>query len=190
MASRSNPFLSIRPSTDSAAKSIYWYRNQVKKLQNINPTSLIANSTGLTTKIMPGRMYMFFYDPKYKDTLPYWDRFPLVIPFRAVPGGFYGINLHYLPTTMRFKLLGALHVHATDDTMSEKTRLKINWEMLQRLSTVAPIQKCTKHYLNDHVESRFLEIKYPDWLAASLLPVEKFEGATKETVWKHAKRAF
>ena len=26
-----------------------------------------------------GSMQMFFYDPKYKDTLPYYDKFPLAI---------------------------------------------------------------------------------------------------------------
>jgi hypothetical protein len=35
---------------------------------------------------------MFFYEAKYQDVLPYWDKFPLVLPFRKVMGGFYGIN--------------------------------------------------------------------------------------------------
>ena len=29
-----------------------------------------------------GKMYMFFYDPKLRETLPYYDAFPLVIVVR------------------------------------------------------------------------------------------------------------
>ena len=47
--------------------------------------------------VTPGEMYMFYYDAKHKDTLPYWDRFPLVFPFSKVKDGFLGLNLHYLP---------------------------------------------------------------------------------------------
>ena len=35
-----------------------------------------------------GRLNMFFYDPKYKKTLPYYDTFPLVLPLENYPDGF------------------------------------------------------------------------------------------------------
>lgn len=186
---KQNPFKSVRPSSGSNTKSINWYRNQVKRLSNITPNTLLSNTPGLTTTLKPGHMYMFFYDAKYKDTLPFWDRFPLVIPFRKAPDGFYGINLHYLPYVMRFNLLGALHRYAADDSIGENTKLKINWNLLEEMSSVAPIKKCVKHYLSSHVKSKFLEISYPDWITASLLPVEQFEGATKNTVWENTRRA-
>ena len=43
-----------------------------------------------------GRLNMFLYDPKYKDKLPYYDVFPLVLPIQRYSDGFLGINFHYL----------------------------------------------------------------------------------------------
>jgi hypothetical protein len=40
-----------------------------------------------------GSMQMFFYDPKTKETLPYYDTFPLVVVVGPAEGGFYGLNL-------------------------------------------------------------------------------------------------
>lgn len=184
-----NPFLNIRPAADSNKKSVQWYQAQVRKLTGLTPEKLVTGSK-LTTQILPGYMYMFFYDAKLKDKLPYWDAFPLVLPFKKVPGGFYGINLHYLPYLMRFKLLGALQELATDEKVSEKTRLMLNWSILEKMSSFAPIKHCVKHYLNEHVQSRFLMINYPDWVAASMLPVERFEGARKQQVWQKTKDKF
>ena len=57
---------------------------------------------------------MFFYDPKYKKTLPYYDTFPLVLPLERIPGGFAGINFHYLrPVKARFTLLERLQRFST-----------------------------------------------------------------------------
>lgn len=187
-----NPFQQIRTRVGDTDRSLDWYQTQVKALASAatKPNKLMQNVPDLTTRLIPGMMYMFFYDAKLKDKLPYWDSFPLVLPFRKVPGGFYGINLHYLPYPMRFKLLGALHEYASDVKITEDTRLRVNWQLLVNLSRVAPVKACVKHYLDDHVQSRFLNIKYPDWVVASLLPVERFEGATKQKVWQDSRKKF
>lgn len=187
-----NPFLTIRTRAGDTDHSLAWYQTQVKALASAatRPNKLMQNVPDLTSRLMPGKMYMFFYDAKLKDKLPYWDQFPLVLPFRKVPGGFYGINLHYLPYAMRFKLLGALHQYATDEKLNEDTRVRVNWRLLVTLSRVAPVKACVKHYLDEHVQSRFLNIKYPDWVVASLLPVERFVGASKSKVWQDSREKF
>lgn len=182
-----NPFLDIRAKASNSEKSMAWYQAQIKTLGSLRPNNLMSNAPDLVNSVYPGRMYMFFYDAKLKDKLPYWDQFPLVLPFRKVPDGFYGINLHYLPYGLRFKLLGALHDYATDEKVNEDTKIRISWSILSSLSRVSPIKNCVKHYLLDHVESRFLQIKYPDWVTASLLPVERFVGANKQKVWTDTK---
>ena len=62
-----------------------------------------------------GKMCMFFYDPKHKDTLPFYDSFPLVIIIGKAKGGFLGMNLHYLPPLLRAKFLDALMENAKED---------------------------------------------------------------------------
>ena len=56
-----------------------------------------------------GKMYMFYYDAKTKDKLPYWDRFPLIFVLDVRPDRFWGVNLHYLPPLYRAKLMNALY---------------------------------------------------------------------------------
>lgn len=187
-----NPFLKIRTNIGDDKKSLEWYQSQIKSLSSYatRPNSLFKNTSDLTTNILPGKMYMFFYDAKYKETLPYWDRFPLVLPFRKVPGGFYGINLHYLPYNLRYKLLGILHDQGTDNKLSEDAKIKVSWSILSRLAGVAPVDACVKHYLYEHVQSKFLNIKYPDWITASQLPVERFVGATRQRVWRESREKF
>jgi len=190
MATTTNPFLSIRNNAGETVKSVNWYQEQVKSLRGLTPNKLMQNSPELVTQVLPGRMYFFVYDAKHKDTLPYWDKFPLVLPFKKVPDGFLGINLHYLPYMVRFKLLGALHVLAVDKTMSESNRLRLSWQLLESSTKFSPVKACVKHYLNSHVHSRFLLIKYPDWVTASQLPVERFVGANKTEVWKDSRKKY
>lgn len=183
-----NLFNNIRIKAGDTEKSFNWYKQQVNSLRSLSSTQLMRNTPDLTTNILPGMMYMFLYDPKHKETLPVYDKFPLVLPFRKVSDGFYGINLHYLPYLLRFKLLGALQEYTTTEKISEITRLKLSWNLLQSMSKVAPVKNTVKHYLYNQLETKFLNIKYPDWTTAAMLPVEKFVGKTKQDVWKQTNK--
>lgn len=185
-----NPFLNIRANVGDTQRSLNWYQNQVKGLASLKPEKLMKNTPDLVNRVLPGNMYMFFYDAKLKEVLPYWDMFPLVLPFRKVNEGFLGLNLHYLPYATRFKLLGALHNYAIDNNLNEDTRIRITWNILESASKLAPAKACVKHYLTDHVQSRFLQVKYPDWVTASLLPVERFVGASRSQVWRESRTKY
>jgi len=184
-----NVFDTLRTKAGDTQRSVQWYQTQVRKLGSINRNKLLREGK-LTNVILPGKMYMFFYTPKHKETLPYYDLFPLVLPFRKVPGGFYGLNLHYLPYIVRFRILGILSDYATDEKMVEETRLRLNWKLLSSTSRLKPVEACVKHYLFENVESRFLEIPYPDWVVASQLPVEMFEKQNKLDVWNDSRKKF
>lgn len=76
-----------------AKKSRSWFEQQIHGInrQAITPNKVLAsNAEQLATKISPGNMYMYFYDPKLKEELPYYDRFPLVLPYKASKDGFIG----------------------------------------------------------------------------------------------------
>jgi len=184
-----NIFNSIRKESGGAEKSYSWYRDQIKQLSGVNSNTILKNSK-LTTRLIPGEMYLFMYDPKHKATLPYYDKFPLVLPFRVVEDGFFGLNIHYLPYLARFKLLGKLSELATDDKITDKTRIAVSWNILQSSSAYAPANACVKHYLEKHLQSRFLKIPYPDWLTASQLPLDRFVGARNTQVWKDSQRKY
>ena len=180
---KQNPY-DLKP---AAFRSRAWFQQQAILLgrQNITRQKVMnSNPKQVKAQVVPGSLYMFFYDPKFKDELPYYDRFPLVFPFKRVPGGFMGLNMHYIPYQMRVMLLQRLMDFATDSKLTENTRLKLSWKLIGGVSKFQWAQPCVKHYLNDHVRSTFRKIDAPDWTTAMLLPVEQFVGAQKAKVWK------
>lgn len=184
-----NIFNDIRTKAGDTERSYTWYQAQIKKLGAARPETFLAGKR-LQNTILPGKMYLFAYDPKFKATLPYYDKFPLVLPFRLVKRGFYGLNIHYLPYLTRFRLLQNLADLVSDESKPEDVRLNLSWKILNVGSKYAPINACVKHYLNEHIESRFLNIPYPDWVTASQLPIERFVGATKTEVWKQSRTKY
>ena len=165
--------------TDSARA---WYRDRARTTR-IQPQTLIkSDRERLTSRVMIGRMYHFFYDPKHKKTLPYYDRFPLIFPFKRVRGGFLGINLHYLPLRLRAKLMDELYGLTRDNRYDEDTRLKISYNVLNGAAKYKYFKPCVKHYLTPHVKSRFLEVYAAEWDIALFLPTERFVGAGKGKV--------
>lgn len=176
---------------DAARKSRSWFNQQVLLLnkQGLTPNKIMKGDTKLISpSVVPGRLYMFFYDPKMKKELPYYDRFPLVFPFRKVEDGFYGLNMHYLPYQLRVQLLDKLMVFANNDRLDQTTKLKYSWQIIDGVSRFNAAGPCVKHYLLDHVRSPFKQVLAADWATAMLLPVERFEKASKEQVWADTRR--
>ena len=71
-----------------------WLNNKAKTAATMRK-KIVATVDRMKEYPMPGKMYFYFYDPKYKAVLPIYDRFPLVIPIEPYPDGFLGLNLHY-----------------------------------------------------------------------------------------------
>ena len=172
-------------------KSNGWFEKEVASLtkQNITPNKVLAgNVDQLVTKIAPGHLYMFMYDPKLKKELPYYDRFPLVFPYAKTPDGFIGLNMHYLPYGLRIQLLDALMTFKTNNRMDETTRLKYSWQLIDGISRYKAAQPCIKQYLGGHVRTQFRKIDSGNWATAMLLPVERFIGANKQEVWAESRK--
>lgn len=165
-----------------------WLRQKAAEVRTVNPKATIQQGPFLTNRIIPGNMYLFAYDPKTKEDLPYYDRFPLVFPFRRVQDGFYGINMHYLPPLLRAKLMDALYDTVNNDKMDETTRLRINYRILQSAAKFRYFEPCVKHYLNNHVKTRFLRVDPTQWDVALFLPLERFAKANKLKVYADSKK--
>ena len=168
-------------------------RNWLKaKIGALKPTKgdLMRDKQRLREKSFIGRMYFYFYDPKTKDSLPYYDKFPLVIPIERYPDGFLGLNLHYISPKQRILLLDKLSILLTDNNYDEKTRLRISYDYLARASKMYQAKPCIKRYLFSHIQSRFLEITADEWDIAVMLPVESFVKAKKNKVWSESEDKF
>lgn len=172
-----------------AAKSVAWLTQQTSRSLAVTSTNKVINMSEdrLVNGITIGKMYLFAYDPKTKADLPYYDRFPLIFPFQKAKGGFYGINLHYLPPLLRAKLMDELYSLANNFKYDDTTKLKLSYEVLNKASQFAYFKPCVKHYLNSHVKSRFLSVPADAWDRVLFLPLERFTGATKQRVWQDSR---
>tara|TARA_R100001510_G_C7650366_1_gene207882 strand:- start:182 stop:763 length:582 start_codon:yes stop_codon:yes gene_type:complete len=165
-----------------STKARDWFMTNVNNLRVNRSVMLKDDATSVRSRFLPGRMYMFFYDPKTKDTLPYYDRFPLALLVGPAPGGYYGLNLHYLHPRIRAILLDRLMEYSVGK--DEKLRLELSYDLLKKTSKLAAFKPCFKHYLKSNIRSRMVEVEGTDWETAIFLPTERFTGASKAKVYQ------
>lgn len=160
-----------------------WYRNTASKFQ-VSPSVLMReNASKFTNFTKPGSMLLFNYDPKHKNDLPYYDTFPLIFVVGPAEGGFYGINMHYLPLRQRAMLMDALYNTITNKRFDDSTRLKISYQILKSAATYKFFKPCFKHYLDKHIKSRKLLIDSVEWDMALFLPLQRFKKASTTRVY-------
>ena len=173
------------------AKARDWYRNAAKTYGSVKDGQFFGKSSDkdrMASRPMIGGMYMYEYMAKGRKTLPYYDRMPLIFPFKMIKGGFYGLNMHYLPLPLRAKLMDALYETTNNKNYDETTKLKINYQILSKASKFEPFKPCVKRYLTSQVQSRFMYVYPSEWDIALFLPTERFTGATKSQVWAQSKK--
>ena len=173
--------------TPRTQQSRDWFRRKAQDLRRVNRDKL-HDSQEKTSRQIVGNIYMFFYDPKTKDTLPYYDKFPLAIIVGPAPGGFHGLNLHYLPPTLRARFLDELLEITNNKKYDESTRIKASYGLLKRAQRFKFFKPCFKHYLNSHVKSQFALVDPPEWEIATFLPTADWEKASAQQVYKESRR--
>jgi hypothetical protein len=168
-----------------------WFRSQLRGMKKINMHKMLKDDR-LKLKQRPriGDMFMYIYDPKHRKTLPYYDRFPLTIMVSKAPGGFYGLNLHYLPLKQRAMFLDRLTEIANNKKFDETTRLKLNYSLLKSAKKYKYFAPCFKHYLTSQIDSKIVKVEASEWDIAIFLPTENFAKKTKGFVWKQSKRKY
>jgi hypothetical protein len=166
-----------------------WLKSKIKSLQ-VTPSTLMNDRERLRTNSIIGKMYFYYYDPKTKDKLKYYDKFPLVIPIERYKDGFLGLNLHYVSPRIRLVLLDKLSSFANNKKYDETTRLRLSYQTIKAASSIFEATPCIKRYLYSHVKSRFLEIEASEWDIAAVLPVESFEKKPKEHVFTESEGKF
>ena len=164
--------------TPRTKQSRDWFRSKLSSMGVSRNTLMRDEQLKLVNKSQPliGSMNMFFYDPKHKKTLPYYDRFPLSVIVGPAQGGFYGLNLHYLPPVLRAKMLDALMGVTNNKKYDDSTKFEISYKLLVATSRLRFFKPCYKHYLFAHVKSRLARVSAPEWEIATFLPTADFEG--------------
>ena len=182
--------------TPRTTESRDWFMNKAKNMRSINRQALMKEEPltqrndlrNLSRTGLVGTMQMFFYDPKHKETLPYYDLFPLIIVVGPAKDGFLGLNLHYLPPILRAKMLDAL-METANMKAGEDAKFQITYKRLQAISKLKYYEPCFKHYLTKHVKSKFAEVPMPEWEIATFLPTAQFRKRNSKKVYADSRKA-
>jgi hypothetical protein len=174
-------------------ESLAWLNKRVQKMNN--PSALIrplVREKGRfvrptdRNKFLMGGLYFFAYDPKTKADLPYYDRFPMVIPLRRHSDGFIGLNLHYLPIRYRIQFMKKLLPFALYNDEDEIKRIRVTYPMLDASSRFKEFRPCIKKYLYSHIKSRIIAVEPEEWDIALYLPLQQFKKAPAKEVWQES----
>tara|TARA_A100001015_G_C15022616_1_gene728784 strand:- start:2109 stop:2714 length:606 start_codon:yes stop_codon:yes gene_type:complete len=179
------------PARTAAARE--WYRNQARGSRTsaeevFSTTAKKDTRATVSNEGHIGQMLLFQYDAKHKDTLPYYDRFPLIFPINIVKGGFMGINMHYLPPQLRAQLMDQLYSISSNDRYDARTRLNLSYDVLNGASKFRLFRPTIKRYLQRQVRSRFIKIASSEWDIALFLPLQKFVGASSNKVYADSRK--
>ncbi len=158
-----------------------WLNMRLKELR-MTPRTLLKDIDRQKKSISLGKMYFFFYDAKYDEKLPFWDKFPLVIPLEKYSDGFLGLNLHYVPTRLRLAILSKLNQKLNNKNMDETTRMRVSYDYISSLKIASIFKPCIKRYLSSHVRSRYVMINPEEWYFSCLLPFELFQKKPKKEI--------
>ena len=177
--------------TPRSKQSMLWFQNNVKKLGDVNQRSLLKDpALDVTKNPKPGDMMMYFYDPKFKEELPYYDRFPLTLLIQPAKGGFHGLNLHYLAPGVRARFLDEL-MELAPKNMNDTSRLvRLRYNLLKGAAKYKEFKPCFKHYLMNHVESQIVRVPMTEWEIAIFLPTEEFKKQKAQSVWRYSRKAY
>ena len=174
------------------SNSVQWFVANINKLTKdsyLGPQKVLGTNQHYQTSYPQiGSLVFFMYDPKYKDTLPVYDTFPLTLIFSIRGDHFWGLNLHYLPYGARLGLLDNL-MKIQKRNKDPNQRLKLSWALLNNASKFPEVQQCVKQYIRGHVKSMFVDVPMDAWAVAAMLPVQRFKKGSHQEVWKQYRRS-
>ena len=174
-------------------RSAQWFQDKIKGLKGglrnqFSSTNAAKFYREAETKVNPnllkrraelGDLFCYYYNPKYRATLPYYDMFPMIMLIGAEKETFLGINFHYLRPKWRAVLL---------DRVSAKLGSGLpRWSKLRQIRQIAPT---IKRYRFDHIMRRVVPIEENEQEIAIFLPPERFKKSAKAKVWADSERKF
>ena len=173
-------------------RSTKWFHDKIKGLKgevrnrfsSTNAAKFYRESEKINDAVFKrrvslGDLFCYYYNPKYRKTLPYYDMFPMIMLLSAEKETFLGINFHYLRPKWRAILL---------DRVTAKIGGGIpKWSKLRNIKQIAPT---IKRYRFDHIMRKVVPIEEDEQEIAIFLPTERFKKSGKTKVWSESERKF
>ena len=173
-------------------RSAQWFQDKIKGLKgevknrfsSTNAAKFYRESEKINDAVFKrrvslGDLFCYYYNPKYRKTLPYYDMFPMIMLLSAEKETFLGINFHYLRPKWRAILL---------DRVTAKIGGGLpKWSKLRNIRQIAPT---IKRYRFDHIMRKVIPIEEDEQEIAIFLPTERFKKSGKAKVWSESERKF
>ena len=173
-------------------RSAQWFQDKIKGLKgevknrfsSTNAAKFYRESEKINDAVFKkrvslGDLFCYYYNPKYRKTLPYYDMFPMIMLLSAEKETFLGINFHYLRPKWRAILL---------DRVTAKIGGGLpKWSKLRKIRQIAPT---IKRYRFDHIMRKVIPIEEDEQEIAIFLPTERFKKSGKTKVWSESERKF
>ena len=173
-------------------RSAQWFQDKIKGLKgevknrfsSTNAAKFYRESEKINDAVFKrrvslGDLFCYYYNPKYRKTLPYYDMFPMIMLLSAEKETFLGINFHYLRPKWRAILL---------DRVTAKIGGGLpKWRKIRNIKQIAPT---IKRYRFDHIMRKVIPIEEDEQEIAIFLPTERFKKAGKTKVWSESERKF
>lgn len=166
----------LQSNEDAAPEDPNWLNNALR-----TPAAVVS-------RIDVGSIYLFQYEPKHAQKLPYYDTQPLVIPFDTAHNGFKGLNLHYIPPRFRAILMDEISELLDKNDSDPKTKLNLTYDLLKQVSRSKYYIPCVKHYLDAQVRSRFVLINPDQWMKVLMMPLARFQKLSTNQVYAQSNR--
>ncbi len=180
MAKDLNKMVNKARETSSKA-SLAWLYSLAPKLTSANVPAEAFNPRSKDA-VFIGGLFMYNYDPKHKETLPWYDTLPLIIPLETYSDGWMGLNLHYLPPKGRKMLLDKL-LEYKKRANSPRAYMQLSYSMLGAVAKSDLFGPCVHRYLVGQLKSRIIRIDDRYWEKVVMLPLQRFQKASASHVW-------
>lgn len=96
-----------------------------------------------------------------------------------------GLNFHYLPYPLRFRLLERMQKFATNSKFDSSTKLLAGYGDVSNINLIKP---AIKKYLYSNVQSGFRRIDVDEMAIAVYLPVANFKKRSIGSVFADSRR--
>lgn len=174
---------------EMSLRSLNWYKKKVKDVFGASETSpeKFFDKANYPNKPIPGNIIAFKYNPVSRDVLKYYDIFPLVLVLKLVPGGFIGLNFHYLSPSDRADFMSKLEAYHRASAEGV-VRINITYSMLKASNKLVHHKACLRQYKRTQIGNMMYTLTPDEWELALFLPTEKFVKVQKRRVWDISRR--
>ena len=165
-------------------EAIRWYLDKIDlDKKTIEPEDMFKGKRNVNVPLV-GQLLFFKYDAKHKDTLPYWDRYPLAMIIDIREDSFLSLNLHYLDYASRNLLIFYLlkTIHRNNPNRDGRAAARINYMLTKTLSQYHFIKPAIKQHNFDRIRSKIIRVPVQEWPHAIFLPLQRFQKASYQKV--------